>query len=97
MHAGTGRLDIGHVDDAGVRFAQRHFAEDGGHVGFLAGGRQRHARPVHGLGRVTPAGNHRRTEDDDQARVGQVGQRADVFRIPRAHHDLQSVASEDRW
>src|SRR5438309_1958540 len=59
LHRRAGRLDVGHVDDAGIRFAQRHFADDILDVGLLAGRLQDHPGFLKGLRGVVPAWNHR--------------------------------------
>src|SRR5437879_1249937 len=43
LDPGSGSLHVGHVDDAGVGFTERHLAENGFHIDLLAGGLQGHA------------------------------------------------------
>src|SRR6266851_595913 len=70
LHAGAGRLDVGDVDDPGVRFAQSHLADDRFDIGLLACWLHRHAGFLQGLCCVTPARNRRGAQHDDESGLG---------------------------
>src|SRR5438132_3707702 len=90
----AGGLHVREVNDAGVRLADRHLAQDGLHIRLLARGLDAHPGFLQRLGRVVPARNRRRAEHDHQPRASQVGKRGDMFRVPLPYHDLEIVTSE---
>src|SRR5438445_1500127 len=92
----AGRLDVGDVDDAGVCFAQRHLADDRLDIGLLAGGVHGHGGFLQGLRRIPAARNRRGAEENDEARMGEVRERRDVFRVASSNHDLETIVGKDR-
>src|SRR5437870_7718897 len=92
----AGRLDVGDVDDAGIRLAKRHLADDRLDVGLLASGVHGHASLQQSLDGVTPAWNNGGAEENDEARTGEVGEPRDVFRVPGPDDDLQTIVGKDR-
>src|ERR1700682_4876217 len=85
LHRRAGRLDIGRVDDAGVRLAQRYLADDRLDIGLLAGRLHADAGLLQGLHGVTPARNSGGAEADHEPRTGEVRKPRDVFRVAGFH------------
>src|SRR5438105_12162335 len=57
LHRVAGRLDVSDVNDAGVRFTERDFADHGFDIRLQAGGFHGHAGFLQGLGGVASTGN----------------------------------------
>src|SRR5207253_3845528 len=96
LHTVARGLDVGDVDDAGICLAERHLADDRLDVRLLAGGFRGDARLLQGLGGVTPAGNGRGAENDDEPRPGQIRKSGDMLRIPGGDHELEAVVCKRR-
>src|SRR3984893_4985529 len=96
LDRGSGRFDIGDIDDAGVRLAQRHPSNDRLDIGLQAGRLHDDACFLQGLRGVTPARNGGGAEDNQEPRTDKVRDASALLRVSGAAQDFETIVGEDR-